>query len=450
MKHNRNYWSKEKCQEIALKYTSRKNFRENEYCYQAAKKNGWLNDICSHMQIETKKQPGYWSKERCKDKASKCFSRNEFKDNFKSAYTACLRNNWLDDVCSNLRGYKSHGYWTKENCHKEALKYDTRINFRKGSSWAYRIALKNDWMNDICSHMKIIGNLFNRCIYVYEFTDNYAYVGLTFNLDNRHNKHLSKGPVHKHIQINPNYILKQLSDYIDVDEAKKLEDKYVKDYKKNNWNILNIKKTGGIGGRKYWTKKRCEKEALKYKIKSDFTKSKAYIPSLRNGWLEEITKNMIQLQKPDNYWTKEKCHEEALLYTSRFEFFKKSSGVYNKSLKNKWLDEICSHMKNNKYEPKGYWTKEKCHEEALKYNEKRKFRKYSSSAYSISIQNKWINEICSHMIEIKKPNGYWTKEKCEKEALKYSKITEFRKKCSSAYNSAKKNKWLDNIRKLYK
>ena len=29
------------------------------------------------------------------------------------------------------------------------------------------------------------------------------------------------------------------------------------------------------------------------------------------------------------------------------------------------------------------------------------------------------DDICSHMIEILKPRGYWTKENCQKESLKY-------------------------------
>ena len=30
-------------------------------------------------------------------------------------------------------------------------------------------------------------------------------------------------------------------------------------------------------------------------------------------------------------------------------------------------------MKNTKYSKKGFWTKDKCHEEALKYNTKKRF-----------------------------------------------------------------------------
>ena len=45
-----------------------------------------------------------------------------------------------------------------------------------------------------------------------------------------------------------------------------------------------------------------------------------------------------------------------------------------------------------------------------------------------------MDEVCEHMIEKKKPNGYWTKTNCKKEALKYNSKTEFIKNASGAYD----------------
>jgi len=43
-------WSKEKCKEEALKYTSRSNFaKNNPSAYSSSRKHGWLNDVCCHM-----------------------------------------------------------------------------------------------------------------------------------------------------------------------------------------------------------------------------------------------------------------------------------------------------------------------------------------------------------------------------------------------------------------
>lgn len=350
-----------------------------------------------------KKKRNFWTKDKCKEKALICNSRNQFRVNYPSAYIACLRNNWLNDVCEHLKGYKKHGYWTKEHCQEEALKYSTKTEFKKNNKWAYRISLTNDWVNDICSHMKIIGNLYNRCIYVYEFSDNNAYIGLTYNIDNRNLIHLKKGPIYKHLQkTSSTYILRQLTDYIDVNEAKKLENKYLKEYKKNGWILLNKIKAGGIGGYKFWSKEKCLKIAMKYKTYTKFNKTPAYYAARRYGWIDEINFKLERKIKPIGFWTKERCKEEALKYKTRIDFFNGNSGVFNKCVKKKWLNDICSHMnKKEGKKPIGFYTKEKCQKKALKYKTKMEFKKNDSNYYSASVRFKWLNEICYHMIKIK-------------------------------------------------
>ena len=67
-------------------------------------------------------------------------------------------------------------------------------------------------------------------------------------------------------------------------------------------------------------------------------------------------------RKPNGYWTKERCREEALLYDSRTEYQKESVGSYIKALRHGWLDDMCFHMKTKKIK----WTYQKIKEEALK------------------------------------------------------------------------------------
>ena len=196
---------------------------------------------------------------------------------------------------------KPSKYWTKEKCKEEALKYKSKTDFKKYSLGAFSSAYKkHKCLDEICSHMPNVGNKYKRCIYVYEFSDNFAYIGLTFNLEQRKVIHLKQGSVYKHIQKNNTYIIRQLTDYINVEEAQKLENVFLSNYKKNGWSILNKVKTGSIGGN---TKK----------------------------------------------WFKEKCKDEALKYLTRKEFCIKNSGAYRSSLHNNWLDEICSHYAIKKY-----------------------------------------------------------------------------------------------------
>ena len=138
-------------------------------------------------------------------------------------------------------------------------------------------------------------------------------------------------------------------------------------------------------------------------------------------------------------WTKEKCQKEALKYKTRNDFRKKSSGAYQYCIKNKIIDDICKHMK-----VVIRWTKEKCQEESLKYKTRTEFRK-SSSAYKYAIRNNIINDVCLHMKKTREGNNYWTKEKCQKEALKYNYRTELKKLKPYVYHRCRKNNWLDDV-----
>ena len=62
--------------------------------------------------------------------------------------------------------------WTKEKCQQEAFKYDTRTKFNKGCISAYNYARSNNFLDEICQHMIIVGNQIKRCIYCVEFNNN--------------------------------------------------------------------------------------------------------------------------------------------------------------------------------------------------------------------------------------------------------------------------------------
>lgn len=300
-----------------------------------------------------RKPRGYWTYERCKEEALKYNSRNDFEKNSFKAHKVSLRNKWLDDVCSHMEYIKKpNGFWVFDKCKEEALKYDSRNEFRIKSHGAYKSSTKNKWLNVVCSHMVIKNNNQKRCIYSYEFSDNSVYVGLSYNINIRHSQHINpkrNSRVLIHIQeTNTIPKLTQITEYVDVNDAQILEGHYVEKYRKNGWLILNIAKTGALGGNKlYWTKEKCHDEAIKYNIISHFAKksSGAHSSAKKHNWLDDICSHMNhQIKKPSGYWVYNKCKEDALKYKKRSEYRKKSGGSYNSALKNNWLDDICSHM----------------------------------------------------------------------------------------------------------
>ena len=144
------------------------------------------------------------------------------------------------------------------------------------------------------------------------------------------------------------------------------------------------------------------------------------------------------------YWTKERCHEVSLVCKSRYELQKKYISVYISSLKNGWLDEICSHM-IKKTKPTGYWNKELCLVESLKFKSRNDFRLNSKGAYSFARRMKWLDDICLHMVSINKPRDYWTKDRCKEISKQYDSRKSFSLGVSAAYHKSRTNKWLDEF-----
>jgi predicted GIY-YIG superfamily endonuclease len=394
------HWTKENCIQESLKYKTRFEFKKGSGgAYNSSWKNGWLGEVCSHM-VELKKSSGHWTKENCKEESLKYKTRLEFKKGSVSAYNSSRRNGWLDEVCSHIMEViKPSGHWNiKENCQKESLKYKIRSEFQKGSSAAYNSSWKNGWLDEVCKDMEVVGNLKMRGIYVFEFEDSYAYVGLTDNFKRRYSEHINKIDcvVYKHIEetnLTPKFI--QLTDYMDEQVASKEETVWENKYITEGWNMLNILKTGGLGGCILkWGYDSCEEESLKYKIRSEFQKGSngAYRSSWKNGWLDEICSHMLTYSEIRTKWTKDRCQEESLKYKIRSEFQKGSSAAYQSSCKYGWLDKICSHMGDNKRKSSGHWTKENCIQESLKYNTRSEFQKGSKGAYNPSLKNGWLDE----------------------------------------------------------
>ncbi len=290
---------------------------------------------------------GYWTKERCMEEVKKYTTKKDFYTLSKSAYQSAYHNGWLSEITERLEGIKMNFFIHKENCIEEALKYKTITEFIKKSPGAYKSASKNGWIDEITGHMTHMGDKYKRCIYSYEFDDNSVYIGLTYNLEKRDTLHKSNLKSTVNIHINKTGIvpkLVKLTDYIDVEEAIKMEFYFLNRYKNNGYIILNKVKTGGLGRENKWTKENCLELALKCETLKDFYEKYegAYTKSIKEGWLNLFTHLKIS-KLPNGYWTKEKCLEESLKYKSKKDFRINSKSAYSSATKNKWLDEICIH-----------------------------------------------------------------------------------------------------------
>ena len=94
---SRRIYTDELILEEAAKYTSRVEFKlGSPRHYDAACSQRILDKVCAHMRSIRAKN--YWNKERCKEAAAACGSKDEFAKSQSGAYSAARENGWLEDI----------------------------------------------------------------------------------------------------------------------------------------------------------------------------------------------------------------------------------------------------------------------------------------------------------------------------------------------------------------
>ena len=176
----------------------------------------------------------------------------------------------------------------------------------------------------------------------------------------------------------------------------------------------------------YWTFERCAKEAAKYDRRKDFEigANSARKAAVKNGWMDDICTHMTPGRNPHGYWNWQRCAGEALLYDTRADFQKWSMAAYSAARKSGWLDGICVHMLKTVLaehetavakETGGHrgskWTKEDCANSAIRYRSRGEFQQKDGRLYSLASRQGWLDEVCSHMIKPPRDGFYMIRER---------------------------------------
>ncbi len=279
------------------------------------------------------------TKEYCFGIAKSYNNRAELAHNDLSVYNKLRINGWLDEACFHMTSYRTN--WTFEQCKELALTCRTRNEFKQKYHNAWSAAHNHNWINDITTHMEIIGTIKKRCVYVYRLPENQIYVGLTYDMSKRHSKHKNKGILSQmfkkyNMVIEPEIVS---NGYVDIEESIKMEIDLINEFKLNGFNVLNTMKGGQIG-----------------------------ISKLLNYSIDELK-------------------SESIKYNNRWEFQQKSQKIYDYAKRYKLLDEICGHMTQLRKKQ----SKERCIETALKCQKYSDFTK--TSEYFYARQEKFVDEI---------------------------------------------------------
>lgn len=140
-------WTYDKCYEEAKKYKSRGEYFDGSVqAYRVSLKYGWINDYTWF--ISKIKAPNYWTYDMCYNEAKKYKLKEEFKKKSHGAYIKSYKEKWIKDFDWFISGHIKEPKWTYEKCKEITINIDSKYDFSKKFNYAYRVCLKNKWIDD--------------------------------------------------------------------------------------------------------------------------------------------------------------------------------------------------------------------------------------------------------------------------------------------------------------
>ena len=195
-------------------------------------------------------------------------------------------------------GTTIHYTYTDEDLLASARQYQTRNEWKVADRNRYQAAQARPIWDECVAHMLPAANPFAKdyIVYVYEFTDGYCYVGLTFVPENRKIMHMQRGPVFEHLMVCPTVDYNVLESGMTFTEVGPAEDKWQKAYAEKGWKALHTAKAGSLGGihGSKWTEDAVKAEARKYQTRQEWIKRSrtSYNAAKAGGWFDAASAHM--------------------------------------------------------------------------------------------------------------------------------------------------------------
>jgi hypothetical protein len=428
------------CKETALKYNDRQVLNDNEgSCYRIITANGW-NELLSHIEYKTtlfqryiyafefpdnhvyvgltynlnKRKSDHLTSNKSISPVRKHMTdtgldftfKNVFGEPFPKEIAGEMESKALNDYINSgwipLNRTKtgslggSQVIWTYDKIKSELVGIETLSEAKKKlPTWVFSTIKKFGWddlLSKLLVDVRVLWTIETATEELKKYSRRTDIQGNQNGLYKfaRKNNLLHLVPRGKPVRKNPlkdkftkEEVYEKCLTYVTGEEIKQNDREYYTCAKNNGWwddIIKQLKDKRGIKSK--YSYEDCLNIALKYNTKDELTKAWSGVVKTikKNGWWDEMTKHM-----------KRKIVET---YSNRSLLEKEKPGVFKYVQRHNLMDELFP-MKNK---PPGYWTKENCHKEALKYKTPSEFKSNASGAYTAaSRDNKWLDEICSHM-----------------------------------------------------
>ena len=156
-------WYFENLREEALKHETRSEFKNgNNNAYRVAYRRDDYELIVSHMPkhvvLSGENNGAFkWSYDILKTEALRFQTRGDFAKGSPRAYEASWKRDDFEEICAHMTIPINKSY-TNQELHNIALTYSTRGNFCQNSPSAYAVARKRKILDVICSHMAAASN----------------------------------------------------------------------------------------------------------------------------------------------------------------------------------------------------------------------------------------------------------------------------------------------------
>lgn len=458
------YWTYEKCKPIALSYNDRRIFhKEQKEVYKVIQREGW-DDLLEHMiwttpSGNTRYPKGYFDdKEKAREVALKYNTRSQISEKSPYAYNIIRKNGWDDELFSHMKRHATDKprqiyvyYWSDnhayvgQSCdwkkrHWSHLREGCVFNHiqKTGEQPIFKILTKrpvkeentpkyeDKWMK----HYESLGYRMLNSAPAGSLGGKRS-VWTKENIWNIVSKCSSMTEFYKATNSNCIQSCHQMGIYDDIVDKLKSETD-------GKWYI---------GG---WTVEDALEEAKKYTLVSEFQKacSGGFKCLSKNGLLKVAFPKTSNELKEEYYNNKENCKKAALECKTRSEFSKKHNRFYRTACKNDWIDEISQHMVKSLLENKPRkWNYELLKKLAVNYDSISKFEKDYSGGVKFMMKYGYREEFFPTNINhnSNKTPKYWTLEKLKEISLQCKNRSELQKKHSGAYKFSKKYGYIDEL-----
>lgn len=393
-----------------------------------------------------------WTKEEVLKEALKYTKKSTFRRYSHSAAESAVRNNWFDEACAHMKIFRVNNR-TIEECMEVASRYKTMSDFKTNECGVHLYCKRRGWLHKVTPHMKKYKKWGDRKEEVHQVALKYQNRGEFSLKDERHYEVARRWGWLDDVC---GHMISIGNKYKRLVYVYEFEDKSV-----------YVGLTGNDNKRSTTHGSSKNSPVFKHQQKYNLTPTKLIIT---NGYIDSEEAKKIECDTVEKYnnegwnvlnkakagglggsdriWTEERIIETISKYRYESDLRKNEPKLINKLYSLKKIDE---YLKLVIKDTPTYWNEELVKELVSKYTHFKDFSENNKGARGWVYRNK-RHDLLKGLINLNKEKSVikkWAnKDEILLKAAEYNNITEFQRNNIGMYRSAVMQGWLDDVRKV--